>query len=46
MGQQATAEAERNWTLNLSDPADEQTNKAALLESEASFWLLAALRGN
>lgn len=40
MGQQATAEAVRNWTLNLSDPADCLTNKAALLEREASFWLI------
>lgn len=40
MGQQATAEAVRNWTLNLRDPADCLTNKAALLEREASFWLI------
>lgn len=39
MGQQATAEAVRNWTLNLRDPADCLTNKAALLEREASFLL-------
>lgn len=43
MGQQATAEAVRNWTLNLRDPADCLTNKAALLEREASFWIILSL---
>lgn len=37
MGQQATAEAVRYWTLNPRDPAACLTNKAALLEREASF---------
>lgn len=38
MEQQATAEAVRNWTLSLRDPVDCLTNKAALLEREASFF--------
>lgn len=38
MGKQATAVC--NWTLNLRDPADDLTNKAALLEREGSFWLI------
>lgn len=37
MGQQATAETIRSWTLKLRDPADGPTNKAAPLEREASF---------
>lgn len=44
MGQQATAEAVRNWTLNLRDPADGLTNKATLLEREASFLLILTLK--
>lgn len=40
MEQQATAEAVCSWTLNLRDPPDGLTNKAALLEREALFGLL------
>lgn len=39
MEQQATAEAVCNWTLNLWDPPDGPTNKAALLEREALLRL-------
>ncbi|KAF6717241.1 hypothetical protein FQA47_013783 [Oryzias melastigma] len=38
MGQQATAEAVRSWTLNLRDPADCLINRAAPLD----FCLLLA----
>lgn len=39
MGQQATAEAVCSWTLNLQDPPDGPTDKAALLEREALLGL-------
>lgn len=44
MEQQATAEAVRSWTLNLRDPPDSLTNKAALLEREALFGLCIFLK--
>lgn len=37
MGQQTTALAVRNRTLNRRDPADCLTNKAALLECEVKL---------
>ncbi|KAM9762394.1 palladin isoform 5-T5 [Menidia menidia] len=44
MGQQATAEAVRNWKLNLRDPADGLTNKAALLGRDTKLLFVSFSR--